>query len=177
MAELRIRDLRVVTIMLGILVTFVIGVVLHELSSVLLPFVIALLLAFVFKPVVLWLRSRRVPMVVALLIVVVLVGIALGLVSLMIYSSVASFLENLPAYQQRLGTLNTRVADLVKWGAERVGADASKINIANIINWSTVTTVATASLSAFVDVLSNGFLVLLFLLFLLAGAGELSEKV
>ncbi|MBC8145108.1 MAG: AI-2E family transporter [bacterium] len=177
MAELRIRDLRVITIMLGIIVTFVLGVVLHELSGVLLPFVIALLLAFIFKPVVLWLRERKVPMVLALLIVVVLVGVVLSLVSLMIYASVESFIENFPAYQARLATLNTRLADLVKWGAERVGADPSKINIANIINWSTVTTIATTSLGAFVAVLSNGFLVLLFLLFLLSGAGELSEKV
>src|SRR5688572_18273988 len=153
MAELRIRDLRVITIMLGIMVVFVLGVVLHELSSVLLPFVIALLLAFVFKPVVLWLRARKVPMVLALLIVVVLVGAVLALVSMLIYSSVESFIANLPAYQARLAKLNDRLADLIRWGAERVGADPAKFNIANIINWSVVTSVATASLSTFVNLL------------------------
>lgn len=177
MADFRIRELRILTIMLGIIVVFVIGVVLHELSGVLLPFVIALLLAFVFKPVVFWLRGHRVPMALSLITVVLLVGVVLGLVSMLIYSSVGSFIENLPAYQERLAVLNTRLEGLVVWGAERVGADPKKFNISNIINWSTVTTVAATSLSTFVSLLSNGFLVLLFLLFLLSGAGELGAKV
>jgi AI-2 transport protein TqsA len=171
------RDLRAITILLAILVIFVLGVVLHELSSVLLPFVIALLLAFIFKPVVLWLQRRRVPMVLSLLLVVALVGIILALISLMIYSSAGAFVENLPKYQERLAGLNTRLAALIAWGAEKVGADPASIDIASIVQWSTVTTVATTTLSTLLSMLSNGFLILLFLLFILGGAGELAIKV
>jgi AI-2 transport protein TqsA len=177
MAEIRIRQLRVITVLLAALVIFMIGVVLHELSSVLLPFVIALLLAFIFKPMVLALERRRVPIALSLIIVVALVGGILSLVSMLIYSSVDSFMDNLPTYQERLSALNTRIAAALAWGAEKVGADPAKIGVANIIQWSTVTSIATASLGAFLNMLSNGFLVLLFLLFLLAGAGELAIKV
>jgi predicted PurR-regulated permease PerM len=177
MAEIRIRQLRVITVLLAALVIFMIGVVLHELSSVLLPFVIALLLAFIFKPMVLALERRRVPIALSLIIVVALVGGILSLVSMLIYSSVDSFMDNLPTYQERLSALNTRIAAALAWGAEKVGADPAKIGVANIIQWSTVTSIATASLGAFLNMLSNGFLVLLFLLFLLAGAGELTIKV
>lgn len=177
MREFRLPELRVITILLAIIVVFVLGVVLHELSSVLLPFVIALLLAFIFKPLVLILRKRRVPMALALLIVVALVGVVLSLVTMMIYSSVGAFVDNLPTYQERLTVLNGRIASMIAWGAEKVGADPSDVNIASAIEWSTVTSIAAASLGAFVNVLSNGFLVLLFLLFILAGAGELRKKV
>jgi AI-2 transport protein TqsA len=177
MADIRVRELRGITILLSILVIFVLGVVLHELSSVLLPFVIALLLAFIFKPVMFWLTNRRVPTAVSLLIVVVLVGGILSLVSMLIYSSVGSFMENIPAYQTRLAALSDRIQDLIVWGATKVGADPESINIASAIQWSTVGTIASASVGAFLNMLSNGFLVLLFLLFLLSGAGELSIKV
>ncbi|HVK37075.1 MAG TPA: AI-2E family transporter [Candidatus Kapabacteria bacterium] len=177
MSDIRIRELRGITILLAILVVFVIGVVLHELSSVLLPFVIALLLAFIFKPAVLYLQRRRVPMVVSLLLVVALVGGILFLISLMIYSSAGAFIENLPKYQERLAGLNDRLASLVAWGAAKVGADPASIDIASIVQWSTVTSVATTTLGALVSMLSNGFLILLFLLFILGGAGELSRKV
>jgi predicted PurR-regulated permease PerM len=177
MADIRVRELRGISILLSIIVLFVIGVVLHALGSVLLPFVIALLLAFIFKPVVLALVRRRVPMAVSLILVVLVVGIVLGGVSMMIYASVDSFQQNLPTYQQRLVALNARLSELVEWGAQKVGADPGSVKIADAIHWSTVTSIVTAGVSAFLSLLSNGFLVLLFLLFLLAGAGDLTLKV
>lgn len=171
------RETRAVVILLAIIVLFILGVVLHELSSVLLPFVIALFLAFVFKPLVLWLERHRVPTVLSLLIVVAIVGGILSLISLMVYSSVDSFLGNLPTYQARLAALNKRVTESVAWIVQRAGGDPKKVNLAGMLEISTVTSVAATSLSSLISILSNGFLVLLFLLFLLAGAGELNGKI
>jgi predicted PurR-regulated permease PerM len=171
------KELRAITLLLAILVVFVIGVMLYELSSVLLPFVIALLLSFIFKALVLWLTRHRVPKGIALMLVLLLAAGVLFLVVMMAYLSAGSFVANLPKYQERLAGLNSQLSVLVQSIAERIGVDASTVNLSSIISVSTITTFATSSLGSFITFLSNAFLVFLFMLFLLAGSGGLGPKI
>ena len=170
-------DTKPITALLAIIVVFVVGVVLYQLSTVLLPFVVALLLSFIFKPPVLWLIRHKVPKALALLAVVASVGVILFGVTMMIVPNIDSFIQNVPGYQDRLTKLAEGLIAQVNATASNLGAESVSINISDVINMSTVSTIVTASLGSLVTSLSNGFLVFLFLLFLLAGSGDLAIKV
>ena len=49
-------------VFLGIIAVFVLGVMLLQLKTVLMPFVIAVLLSIIFKPLILGLREKGIPM-------------------------------------------------------------------------------------------------------------------
>ncbi len=66
------RNSNLPAVFLGIIAVFVLGVILLQLKTVLLPFVVSILLSIIFKPVILGLRERRVPMIIALLGVLIL---------------------------------------------------------------------------------------------------------
>ncbi len=170
-------ELRVTNLFLGIIVVVLLGVILYQLTSVLLPFVVAVLLSFIFKPIVLWLVRYRVPRGLALLAVVALVAsCALGL-TLLIAPGVDAFQANLPSYQTRLTALMEKGISAVTTIVTSLGGDVTDINAKELVQVSTLTSMATGSIGTLLTGLSNAFLVFLFMLFMLASAGEMKMKV
>ncbi|MGA1495116.1 MAG: AI-2E family transporter, partial [Rhodothermales bacterium] len=90
---------------LGIIAVFVLGVILVQLKTVLLPFVVSILLSIIFKPAILGLRERRVPMSIALLGVLILFSLVLFLVGWLLYASTASFVDELPKYEAKMSVM------------------------------------------------------------------------
>ncbi len=171
------RDLKVIAVLLGVLTLFAIGVVLRELQSVLLPFVIAVFLSLIFKPVVLVLTRRRVPMAVALVVVAVLIAGLLFGVSMIITASVESFIATLPRYQSRLDGLITSLAGTAVALITQLGYRPEDLRITDAISASSITAAVGASLGTILGLLSDLFMVLLFMIFILAGSGQLSRKI
>lgn len=171
------RDLKVIAVLLGVLTLFAIGVVLRELQSVLLPFVIAVFLSLIFKPVVLVLTRRRVPMAVALVVVVALIAALLFGVSMIITASVESFIATLPRYQSRLDGLITSLAGSAEALITQLGYSPDDLRITDALSASSITSVVSASLGTILGLVSDAFMVLLFMIFILAGSGQLSRKI
>ncbi|MDX9757759.1 MAG: AI-2E family transporter [Bacteroidota bacterium] len=171
------KDLRVTNALLGLLVMFALGVLLHELQSVLLPFVLALFLSYIFKPVVLFLRKWRVPSVLALLVVLIVIsGLFFGLGAI-IYASIESFVQEAPKYQEKLARIVrdlTLVADDL---AARIGVKPENVGLTDLVDVSALTGIITASAGSFVSGVGNSVLVILLMFFILAGSGNLSAKV
>ncbi len=170
-------DNRAIPILLSIIAIFVLGVILLELRAVLLPFSVALLLSFIFQPVVVYLKSKRIPMVVNLTIVVVLLAIVLFLVGLLVFSSAKSFTEEFSQYEERINTLAHEVTARIDIIASSLNLDMADLDIDSLLNVSAITSVVSASLGTFLNALSNTLLVILFMLFILAGSGQLSTKI
>lgn len=171
------RDLKVIAVLLGVLTLFAVGVVLRELQSVLLPFVIAVFLSLIFKPVVLVLTRRRVPMAVALVVVVALIAALLFGVSMIITASVESFIATLPRYQSRLDGLILSLSGTAEALVTQMGYRPEDLRITDALSASSITSAVGTSLGAILGVLSSGFMVLLFMIFILAGSGQLSRKI
>ena len=171
------RDLKVIAVLLGVLTLFAIGVVLRELQTVLLPFVIAVFLSLIFKPVVLVLTRRRVPMAVALVVVVALIAGLLFGVSMIITASVESFIATLPRYQSRLDGLITSLAGTAEALITQLGYRTDDLRITDALSASSITSVVSASLGTILGLVSDAFMVLLFMIFILAGSGQLSRKI
>jgi predicted PurR-regulated permease PerM len=164
-------------VFLGAIAVFVLGVTLFQLKAVLMPLVIAFLLSIIFKPAILWLRSKRVPMPLALFGVLVLSSAVLFLVGWVLFSSTQSFIEELPKYEAKATVIAADLEAALLQAAARFEVDVAEFQWSDAFEWSNVTNAVTTGVGSFLSFVSTTFLILLFMLFILAGSGEMAEKV
>lgn len=170
--ERQSNNYQMIPIFLGIIVVFMVGVLLYQLGSILLPVVIAVFVSYVFKPLVIYLDKLKVPRAVSIVVVLgIVAGGIYGLYSI-IKASGASFVAAAPKYEQRFNTL---VADL-KVIATEYGIDLDTA-VQNGFDFSTINSVLTNGLNSLLSLMSNFFLILLFTLFILAGTGTVAIKI
>lgn len=160
----------------GIIALFIVGIVLYELQTVLLPFFVAIFLSYIFKPIVLYLESKKVPMILSLLLVSLAVAAVLFGMSLLVYSSIASFIGELPKYEARLNSIVTDCVFMVEDMARKMHVDISGYAWTDIVQITSITAIVTSSVGSFIVYLSNFVLVMLFMFFILAGSGQIAEK-
>lgn len=171
------KGINLTSVFLGFIATFLFGVVLLQLRVVLLPFAIALLLSILFKPIVLYAKQRRIPTAIALLVVLISFAAVLFLIGMALYSSAGPFLSRLPTYQTRINALAGDLIGMAEALLVRFSVDLEGFQWEQLIDFSALTPAITAGIGTFVSFLSNTVLVLLFMLFILAGSGDLSQKV
>ncbi len=161
----------------GIVALFVVGIILYQLQSVLLPFVIAVFLSYIFKPLVLFLERKKVPMVFSLIIVLITVAVLIAGVSLFLYSSIQSFVAALPHYEERMTSIITNLVQYAEQKARQMDIDISSYEWTSLLQGSSITGLVTTGLGSFLTYISDFVLILLFMMFLLAGSGQLSAKI
>lgn len=161
----------------SVIALFIVGIILYQLQSVLLPFVIAVFLSYIFKPIVLFLERKKVPMVVSLVIVLITVAVLITGISLFLYSSVQSFVAALPHYEQRMNSIVTEVMQFAEQKAREMNVDLNGFNWTSLVESSSITGIVTSSVGSFLTYISDFILILLFMMFLLAGSGQLVLKV
>ncbi len=171
------KHLNLLLVLLGILAVFVLGVILQELRSVLLPFVLAVLFSVAFKPLVLYLNARRIPMALSLFAVMLAVGALLFLLALLLYSSAESFVAAAPRYEARLTSLLNEVVFAVNELAHRFDVRLDEIRSSDLVRLSTLSTGIVSGVGTLFSVLGNVVLIVLFMLFMLGGSGDLIAKV
>ena len=167
----------IVYFLLGLIAAFVVGVTLLELRSVLVPFSVALLLSFIFQPIVLYLKARRIPMVIALVVVFVVLAAAATIVGYIVYSSAQSLATAADRYLPRIQTVIADIEALLQSAAAVMGLEEDRLDLSQVIDPSIVSTLLQSGIGEAFTFTGNTFLVLLFMLFILAGSGELVVKV
>ena len=157
---------------------FVIGVVLKELKVVLLPFVMASFISVLLQPVVSYLRSKRLPAILAMFIVLAtlsLFGFAFGFT---LSSTIRHFLDVLPEYEDKFNNLILNFQDLfIQFDSVFDVFGITEEDLEMPFNFSRITTAARIGLNAILSFLGNAFLILIFLLFMLIGAGQTEKRV
>jgi len=166
----------VISIFLGLIAAFFVGVTLLELRIVLVPFSIALLLSFIFQPIVVYLKQHKVPTVVALIMVVVVLASIAFMISYVVYSSAESLATASDRYLPSIQTLIENVDRLVQSGASIIGLQEGRA-LEQLIDPSIVPSMIQNGIGEALTFAGNTFLVFLFMLFILAGSGELVVKV
>lgn len=172
------KNANLILVLLGIIAVFVLGVILQELRTVLLPFSVALLFSFIFRPVVVFLKDRKIPTAVSLVAVLLSLALVLFLVGLLLYSSARSFSTALPRYQAQV----TRIATDAEQGlgrlAEPLNIDVQDLlDVRDLFQVGTIASAVSTGVGSFFSFVGNVFLVILFMLFMLAGSGDLDPKV
>ncbi|HEY5564085.1 MAG TPA: AI-2E family transporter, partial [Rhodothermia bacterium] len=168
---------RFITILLSVLVVIAIGAVVFALRTVLLPFVGAVLLSYLFKPFVSWASSRNIPIVASLIVVVLVVIVILVGLGFTLYGTTTAFIEALPRYETRIQAITSDLLTHVRHIGAKWDVDFSEYLSENPFDVGMFVQWLQSGFSSFLVVFSNGFIVVLFLLFILAGTGNLAPKI
>src|SRR5690606_19901923 len=128
----------------GIIALFVVGVVLYQLQSVLLPFFVAIFLSYIFKPIVLYLESKKVPMILSLFLVLLNVAVVLFVMSQLVYLSITSINREQKKNEARLNTLKKEAVVIEEHKAEKIKVNISDYAWRDLIQVASITELVTA---------------------------------
>ncbi|MBC7364763.1 MAG: AI-2E family transporter, partial [Candidatus Aminicenantes bacterium] len=166
-------ELKAIKYSLAIITFFVVGLIIKLAKPVLFPFLLALFVSYVISPVIDGLIKIKVPRIIALTVVVLLIFALFYLLGLLLYASASSFMEVLPQYNLRLTSL---VQDLT----EVLNHLPFKVDVPSLVSHLNVDKVAgflLGTVGSFFSFLGNLLLVVVFILFILAGREKLNQKI
>ncbi|NKB87740.1 MAG: AI-2E family transporter [Acidobacteria bacterium] len=159
------RDVRIITICLLILTVFATGVVLSELRAVLVPFVLALFITMGLAPLIhVQIVRLQFPRTVAIMTSISVAMLVLVLAGIITSVTVAGMIQNARQYQQQISLFVANALEslpLDEWGIDEsqlVGLVPAQVGGAVV-----------GVGNAVIDILSNGILVVVFVIFLLIG--------
>jgi len=141
-------------------------------EAILVPFLLAVFIAVVLAPVIGTLNRWRVPSFLSVLAVVLALVLAGLLLTALVSSSLDEFTRGLPQYKERF---HDAVTGVLSWLSAR-GIVVSKQVALDYLDPSQAMSVVTLLLGGLGGVLTNGFLILLTVAFILAEASGLPAK-
>lgn len=171
------REGKLITFLLGILVLFASGLVLRHLRVIFKPLLIAIFLSLLFEPMVRFLMRLRIPKFFAFLISLILIFAILWSLGLLIYASVASFVEGFPKYQSKFHDLYMGAIESLKIPHEQVKAYIQQVKWADVWDNLSLTSFVTSTVGSFISFLTNLFFVLLFTIYIVLGKEHFRSKV
>jgi AI-2 transport protein TqsA len=164
---------KVVTASMLIIVIFIGGVVLRLAKPVLFPFFLAVFLSFVLAPLLDFLTRLKIPRIISIIFILILAFFILYLLGSLIYTTGKSFAAELPKYSQKVDSLITSIQERYNLS----GSEWQPFDWANQFDLNRVGGILLDALGPFLSFISNLFLVLLFLIFILAGRGQIGPKI
>ncbi len=139
---------------------------------VLVPFLLAAFIAIITAPALFWLQRKGFPAWLALLIVILgVLFVALLMVGL-VGSSVKDFTRDLPVYEAKLKQQTALITDWL----ERLGVNISGLSLTEIFDPGAAMKLVAALLNSLGNVLANGFLILMTVIFILLEASGFPAK-
>ena len=167
-----LAEQKVQTIAILVLTSIAVAASLKLFSSVLIPFVLAIFLTFGLSPLIdVQIRWMRIPRFVAILTTVFLGCIFLLLLGLVVSAAVGQVVEHKDQYLVQMEQLFGRLVSSLP--LERFGYDIKNLSeLILTIPGKTAGKLFSNAVSEIMNVLSNGLLVLIFTIFMLAGKGR-----
>jgi predicted PurR-regulated permease PerM len=140
----------------------------------LVPFLLAVFLALISVRPMLWMQQKKVPSIAAALLIVIAMMLILAGVGGIVGTSIADFTAALPTYQARLDTI---VQGLLSFISRLMGDGRALGDVGELIDPGWAMGMAANILNALQDVLTNTFLILFTMVFILLEASSLGVKV
>ena len=164
---------KVLTITALTLIVFMIGILLRQAKAVLFPFFLAVLMAFVLAPVVDFLTRLHVPKAVSIVLLLLLTFFLIYLLGALLYDSGKGFVSQFPKYGEKLQAGVESIQQSyhltkIKW---------DPLEWLKTLDINKLSELLLSSLGPFFSFLSKLFLVLIFLVFILAGKGKGMAKI
>ena len=164
------NERRIQTVCLFILTAIAVGWALYFLRPVLIPFVLAIFFTYCLVPVIkLQMRYVRMPRWLALLSTLLFGVVLLGFLGSLVSASIGQMSTNAHIYQEQINQLldkATAALPLERFGVRPEGFVDSLSQIPK----NTIRGMLSSTIGAIVNVLSNGLLVLIFMIFMLIGS-------
>ena len=139
---------------------------------ILVPFLLAAFIAIISAPPLFWLQRKGLPTWLSLLIVVLGVLLIVLLVAGLVGTSVRDFSKDLPVYEAKLRQQTTLIMGLL----EKLGVDTSGLALTEIFNLGAAMKLVATLLNSLGNVLTNGFLILMTVIFMLMEASSFPAK-
>jgi predicted PurR-regulated permease PerM len=148
-------------------------------SRLLVPFLIAVFLALITVRPMLWLQQRRVPGFLAALLIVSAIMLLLAVVGSILGSSIADFTAALPAYQERLNAIFASGIEFVAAFLSPGDADPKEsiANLKDMVEPGWALGFVASILNSLKDVLTNMFLIIFTMIFILLEASSVGVKI
>ena len=141
-------------------------------QPILVPFLLSVFIAIISAPSMFYLQRRGLPTAIALLLVLAAVISMLFLVAILVGNSIEDFRQSLPLYQSRL---QDQLGALISLFA-KVGINLSLGEVQAYFDPGVVMRMVANTLNGLGSVLTNGFLILLTVAFILAEASSFPAK-
>ncbi len=176
-----IRENRIIIALLTIIAVIAIGFVLHQTRSIILPLALAGFISYVLNPMITFFEKRKIPTFFAIFFALIITFLFLNLFGMLIYTSIRSFASEFPKYSSRITSLVQEVLDYLNIPREALtvpsGEGGERFPLLNSIRELSLHKIILNTLGSVLNFMSNTFLVLLFLLFILIGRNQLIRKV
>ncbi len=166
------RNSKVLNILLTAASFVVIIAGMRAAEALIIQFLISAFIAIICAPPLFWMQRKGVPTVVAILLIVLGIIIIGSMMTTVIGTSLNDFSRDLPSYQQRL---QVKTSELFEWLQEQ-GVDIYKEGLLEVINPGEAMSLAAGLLTKFGKLLTNAFLILITVIFILFEASGLSVK-
>lgn len=141
-------------------------------ASILTPFLLSVFIAIICTPAMFWLHKKGAPSTIAVLLTVM--GVLVTGLTLVIFvsTSIEGFTQSMPLYKERLGLMT---ADLIVW-LENQGFNVSIQFLKQYLDPAQILQFAANTLSGLGGMLTNTFLILFTVIFILFEAFDLPGK-
>jgi predicted PurR-regulated permease PerM len=143
-------------------------------KDLLVPFLVAAFLALITVRPMLWMQKRRVPAFAGALLIVTTIMLILATVGTIVGSSIAEFTAALPTYQARLDTI---VDGFIVFLIENLNGDESIESLGDMIDPGWAMGFAATILNGLKGVLTNVFLIIFTMIFMLLEASSAETKI
>lgn len=166
----QVRETRIQTICLMVLTAVAISAGLYFLKQVMIPFVLAAFLTLTISPVVRFFQTRcRMPRYLALLLVLICSLVFLGLLWWLVSISFTQLAGSVDRYQ-------SNYQETLDKFCHYIGADSASVKstISSLLNSDNmkIGTIMVSLMKSVMDIVSKGAIVLIFMMFMLAGSGQ-----
>jgi len=132
-------------------------------ESILVPFLLSVFITIICSPAMAWMHRKGIPYLGAILIIIATIIVAGVLIGAIVGAAINSFTADLPEYQQRLQGI---YSSMLLW-LEGAGIDISSTNLREVLNPGTAMSMLGNTLSSLGNLMTNAFLILLTVMFLL----------
>ena len=169
------QEQRIQTVSLAVLATIASGAALYWLHPVLIPLVLAVFFSYCLAPIIEFqMRYLHIPRLLAFSVTVVLGGAILFLIGLLVSASVSQMAAHAGDYQDQITQLIDQTAAVLP--LERFGINAEELTESFLQTaGNSVASFLTGTIGAIMNVLSNGLLVLIFMIFMMLGKAATTE--
>ncbi len=141
-------------------------------ETLLVPFLLSVFIALIFSPLLAWLKKQKVPNAVAICLIISLVILIGWLIGILVGASIVDFRQNLPEYQVRLQEMS---AGLLQWLSGH-GMTFDMEQMKQSFDPGAVMQLAGNTLASLGNVMTNAFMILLTVIFILAEEVGFSDK-
>jgi len=159
--------------LMGVACFIIIVAGIRSAGDILVPFFLSVFIAIIFTPPLFWMQKKGVPNVLAILFIIICLIAIFYLLAKFVGTSVNDFTNALPVYRE---LLVSKSASLQQW-LTGFGIEISDDMLKNSFNPGTAMQMAAKALNGLGGVLTNAFLILLTVIFILLEASSFPNKI